>query len=123
MCLGAAEVPQRRDSRGLQLTAVGRAVVGCSRGSRGVSQGAGFFLRIEARPVALSSTTRFDVLLPFLDRHVRSPPLFARDDVAGVPVRPVMLRRARFVRAMPLLCLAKKRGQIRDIQVAESPPG
>ena len=50
-------------------------------------------------------------------------PALARDDVGGVPPRPVVLRSGRFVLAMALLCLSQKLGQSRDVQVAESSSG
>ena len=52
-----------------------------------------------------------------------SPALLARDDVGGVPPRPVVLRSGRFVRAMVLLCLSQKLCQRRDVQAAESSSG
>ena len=58
-----------------------------------------------------------------LGRLLGSPSLLARDDVGGVPVRPVVLRGGRFVLAMMLLCLSQELGQSRDVQVAESSSG
>ena len=52
-----------------------------------------------------------------------SPPALARDDVGGVPIRPVVLRSGRFVLAMVLLCLSQKLCQRRDVEVAESSSG
>src|SRR5688572_4276265 len=49
--------------------------------------------------------------------------LLARDDVRGVPIGPVVLRRGRFVRAMACFCLSQKLRQTRDVQVAESSAG
>ena len=43
-------------------------------------------------------------------------PALARDDVGGVPPRPVVLRSGRFVLAMARLCLSQKLGQRRDVQ-------
>src|SRR6185312_14294842 len=56
-------------------------------------------------------------------RFLRSPALFAGDDVGGVPVRPVVLRSSRLVLAVVLLCLPQKPGQRRDVQVGESSSG
>jgi hypothetical protein len=42
-------------------------------------------------------------------------PAFARNDVGGVPPRPVMLRSGRFVRAVVLLCFFQKVSQRRDV--------
>src|ERR1700728_763648 len=46
--------------------------------------------------------------------------LLARDNVGGIPVRPVVLRSGRFVFAMMSLCFLQKLRQRRDIQIAES---
>ena len=55
-------------------------------------------------------------------RLLGRPPLLARDDVGGVPLRPVVLRSSPFVLAMVSLSLA---GALSagDVQVAESSPG
>ena len=52
-----------------------------------------------------------------------SPAALARDDVGGVPPRPVVLRSGRFVLAMALLCLSQKLGQRRDVHAAEPASG
>src|SRR5207245_4610144 len=44
----------------------------------------------------------------------------ARDDVGGVPPRPVVLRSGRFVLAVVLLGLSQKVGQSRDVRVRSS---
>jgi hypothetical protein len=49
-------------------------------------------------------------------------PLLTRNDVGGVPPRPVVLRGRRLVLAMPRLCLTQKFCQGRDVQ-AESSSG
>src|SRR5688500_3735031 len=53
---------------------------------------------------------------------LRSAAALASYHVGGVPPRPVVLRRGRFVGAMMLLRLSQKLGQSRDIHTAESPP-
>src|SRR5262245_47148353 len=58
-----------------------------------------------------------------LGRLLRSPAALARDDVRGVPIRPVMLRGGRFVLAMALLGLSQESSQRRDVEVAEPAPG
>ena len=55
-------------------------------------------------------------------RFFGTPSPLARNDVSGVPIRPVMLRSGRFVLAMTLLCFPEKLGQSRHLQ-AEAPPG
>ena len=50
-------------------------------------------------------------------------PFLARNDVGGVPARPVVLRSRRFVLAMMLFCLAQKRCQRCYVQIAESSSG
>src|SRR4051794_37599603 len=54
---------------------------------------------------------------------IRRPAALARDDVGGVPPRPVVLRSSRFILAMVLLCLAQKLGQRRNVHAAESASG
>ena len=54
---------------------------------------------------------------------VGSPAALARDDVGGVPPRPVVLRSGRLVRAVVLLCLSQKLRQRRDVQAASPRPG
>src|SRR5262249_2632628 len=49
-----------------------------------------------------------------------STPVLARDDIRGVPTRPVVIRSARFVLAMALLCLSQKLGQSRDVYAEPS---
>ena len=49
--------------------------------------------------------------------------LLLRDDVGGVPIRPVVLRSGRFVLAMALLCFPQKLGQRRDVQLLNPRPG
>src|SRR5215467_8852802 len=49
--------------------------------------------------------------------------VLSRDDVRGVPPRPMVLRGGWFVLAMMLLRLAQKLGQRRDVQIAESASG
>src|SRR5439155_10093997 len=51
------------------------------------------------------------------------PAALTRDDVGGVPPRPVVLRSGRFILAMVLLCLSQKLGQTRDVAVAQSSSG
>jgi hypothetical protein len=52
------------------------------------------------------------------------PAALTRDEVGGVPLRPVVLRSGRFVFAMALLCLSQKRCQCRDVHALLSPrPG
>src|SRR5882672_8196079 len=51
------------------------------------------------------------------------PAALARDDVGGVPPRPMVFRSGRFVLAMTLLCFPQKIGQGRDIHIAESTSG
>src|SRR5262249_44628519 len=53
---------------------------------------------------------------------VGSPPVLTRDDVGGVPPRPVVLRSRRLVLAMVLLGLSQELGQSRYVQ-AESSSG
>src|SRR5438132_10699857 len=43
----------------------------------------------------------------------------ARDEIGGVPLRPMVLRRARFVLAVALLRLTQKRYQRFDVHAAE----
>src|SRR6187551_3429590 len=50
-------------------------------------------------------------------------PALARNDVGGIPSRPVMLRCGRFVRAMVLFRLAQKLSHRRDVHTADPPPG
>src|SRR4029450_6844608 len=52
-----------------------------------------------------------------------SLPLLARDDVRGVPIRPVVLRSGRFVLTVMLLCFFEKLCQGRDVRAAQSPSG
>ena len=57
-----------------------------------------------------------------LGRLLGCLPALARDDVGGVPVRPVVLWSGRLVRAVMLLGLTQKLCQRRDVH-AESPSG
>src|SRR5271168_211347 len=50
-------------------------------------------------------------------------PFLSRDNVGGVPARPVVLRSRRFVFAVVLLGLLQELRQRRDIQIAESSAG
>src|ERR1700738_4840309 len=50
-------------------------------------------------------------------------PVLSRDNVGGVPPRPMMLRGGWFVLAMMLLRLTQKLCQRRDVQIAESTSG
>src|SRR5688500_8979711 len=70
-----------------------------------------------------SSTGALHVARSVLGRLLGSPAALARDDVGGVPPRPVVLRSGRFVGAMMLLCLSQELGQSRDVHAAQAPPG
>ncbi len=50
-------------------------------------------------------------------------PVLSRDNVGGVPPRPMVLRGGWFVLAMMLLRLKQKVGQRQDVQIAESTSG
>jgi len=50
-------------------------------------------------------------------------PVLSRDNVGGVPPRPMVLRGGWFVLAMMLLRLTQKLCQRRDVQIAESASG
>src|SRR5277367_4204183 len=47
-------------------------------------------------------------------------PFLTRDNVGGVPARPVMLRSNRFVFSVVLLSLLQELGQRRDVQITQS---
>src|SRR3982751_4200739 len=50
----------------------------------------------------------FDMKRRVASRVVGSPPAFTRDDVAGIPVGPIVPRSTRFVRLVAQFCLPKK---------------
>src|ERR1043166_4504153 len=52
-----------------------------------------------------------------------SPPTLSRDNVGGVPPRPMVLRGGWFILAMMLLRLTQKLGQRRDVEIAKSTSG
>lgn len=58
-------------------------------------------------------TGAFDVLRPMFRRFLGSLSLLARNNVGGIPLRPVVLRTDRFVLVMSLLCFLPKLGQSR----------
>src|SRR6266705_1579363 len=61
--------------------------------------------------------------LPKFGGFFGRPSVLSRDNVGGVPPRPMVLRGGWFVLAMMLLRLTQKLCQHRDIQIAESTSG
>src|ERR671912_2442813 len=70
------------------------------------------------RPVACP----LDAARPIFCRSLGTVSSLARNDVFGVPVRPVVLRSGRFVLPMTLLCFLQKLSQRGDVR-AESSSG
>ena len=101
--------------RAVLAAVVGKLVVG--------KDGAGNDVGPHAASMPAQVAGAFDVERGILGRLLGSPPALARDDVGGVPLRPVVLRSGRFVLAMALLCLAQKLGQRRDVQLLSPRPG
>src|SRR6202048_1377282 len=69
------------------------------------------------------SLSTFYVQLAQFGRFVGRPSVLSRDNVGGVPPRPMVLRGGWFVLAMMLLRLTQKLCQRRDVQIAESTSG
>src|SRR5690349_3935319 len=66
-----------------------------------------------------ASAAGFHMKRRVASRVVGSLPAFTRDDVGGIPVGPIVLRRAHFVRLVAQFCLPKKLRHRRDVEVDE----